>query len=189
MSRIMHRSSRRRVLAAAGTLIATACTGKWTAQALAAAPDADLPAHPPAPLPAFGWIDADGHRRTLADYRGQGVLLNLWATWCVPCVTEMPALDRLAKALSGSGVSVLAVSVDRRGIDAVRPWFAAHGIETLPPLADPHSTILSALGLAGIPTSLVIDREGREVARVDGKRAWDAPDMVAAVRRLALEWA
>ena len=93
-------------------------------------------------------------------FRGHGLVVNLWATWCVPCVTEMPALDALSRTLAPSGALVLTVSLDRGGADAVRPFFAAHGIRSLPVLLDPHSASLAALGLDGIPITLLIDKAG-----------------------------
>ena len=111
-------------------------------------------------------------------------MLNLWATWCVPCVAEMPALDQLARALQPNGVTVLTVSLDHGGAEQVRAFFAAHAIRSLPVLLDPHSSSMAALGLDGIPTTLLIDRAGREVARVSGSVDWAAPQAASLVAHL-----
>ena len=140
--------------------------------------------HPPTPVPALSFTDGAGGTVGLDGFRGHGLVVNLWATWCVPCVTEMPALDALARTLAPSGVRVLTVSLDRGGADAVRPFFAAHGIRSLPLLLDPHSATLAALGLDGIPVTLLVDRQGREVARLQGPVDWATPQAAALVERL-----
>ena len=194
MSRIMRTTLRRSVLAAAGTLMAGAVARKYLighADADQAAPPGPpvqplsvIKPHPATVLPAIGFLSGDGAPRTLEQYRGKGVVLNLWATWCVPCVSEMPALDVLARTLAPAGVQVLTVSLDRAGADAVRPFYAAHGIRTLPVLLDPHSTILAALGLDGIPTTLLVDARGMEVARLQGPVDWASPQAAALIGRL-----
>ena len=96
----------------------------------------------------------------------------------------MPALDALARTLAPSGIRVLTVSLDHRGADAVRPFFAAHAIRSLPVLLDPHSTSLAALGLDGIPVTLLVNRAGQEVARLQGPVDWATPQAAALVGRL-----
>ncbi len=185
----MHQITRRSLLAAAGTLLAAAVAGKylWPSPHEAvdqsqapAGPEpqtlAALRARPPAALPALHFTTADGRVRSLADYAGQGVVLNFWATWCVPCVSEMPSLDALSRALSGQRIVVLPVSLDRAGAGAVAPFYAGHGIRSLPVLLDAHADTMTALRLDGIPTTLVIDRAGREVSRVQGPVRWDEAD-------------
>ena len=140
--------------------------------------------HPPPPGRGVPFTPGGGGTVGLDGFRGHGLVINLWATWCVPCVTEMPALDALARTLAPSGVRVLTVSLDRGGADAVRPFFAAHGIRSLPLLLDPHSATLAALGLDGIPVTLLVDRQGREVARLQGPVDWATPQAAALVERL-----
>lgn len=140
----------------------------------------------PRDLPAFAFRDAEGAERTLAhpDFAGRGVVLNLWATWCAPCVAEMPALDRLAEALAGEGVVVLALSADRGGAEVVRPFYARVGLRHLGVWLDRGGAAGRALGARGLPTTILVDGAGRERARAVGDLAWDAPEAVAAVRRL-----
>jgi thiol-disulfide isomerase/thioredoxin len=204
MSHSKHQIVRRGLLAAAGTLLAAAAARKYLFAPSAGAGDSAGPlsvgpppagpppagpvpqpitvleARPPASVPGLRFTTADGTARSLADYAGKGVVLNFWATWCVPCVSEMPALDSLARAVAQEGIVVLPVSLDRTGAAAVGPFYAAHGIRDLPVLLDPHSDTMTALKLDGIPTTLVIDRHGREVSRVQGPVQWDS-DRAAAV--------
>ena len=193
MSRITRRTLHRGLLAAGGTLLAALVSRKFLLPAADAQQDVPPPpfqgldalkTHKPTPLPPLSFVDGTGASRTLDQYKGHGLVLNLWATWCVPCVTELPALDALARTLQPSGAQVLTVSVDRGGADQVRPFFAAHGIRSLPILLDPHSAVLSTLRLDGIPTTLLVNRNGLEVARLQGPIDWSAPDTLALVNRL-----
>ena len=193
----MHQIARRSLLAAGGTLLAAVVARKYlfAADAGADAPPPSPPgpatqpldalkAAPAALLPALSFTAADGSARSLADYAGKGVVLNFWATWCVPCVSEMPALDALSRSLADKNIVVLPISLDRGGVDAVRPFYAGHGIRSLPVLLDPHSATMTTLRLDGIPTTLVIDRKGREVARVQGPVRWDDPEAASVIARL-----
>ena len=148
-------TKRRAVLAAALTLpVALAPRKPW-----AATPGLSdlsrLQSVDGATVPEFRFSTADGTVRTLADYAGQGVVLNLWATWCVPCVAEMPALDALARLVAGDGVAVLALSSDRGGAPPVERFYRDKKIQTLPVLLDPRGDAARALGARGIPTTLL----------------------------------
>lgn len=139
---------------------------------------------PPLEPPAFSFLTATGEKQTLADYLGRGVVLNIWATWCVPCVAEMPALDHLSALVANSQISVLPVSIDVKGLPAVKAFYAAHHIEHLPILLDPAGLVAAAFKVPGIPASFIFNRAGRLVARCEGAADWDAPQAVATVRRL-----
>jgi len=190
----MRKTLRRTVLAAGGTLLAGAVARKYLigpGQAEQADPTHPpvqsldiIKPHPPAILPRLDFLDVDGKTQSLEQYIGHGLVLNLWATWCVPCVAEMPALDALARTLAPSGVRVLTVSLDRGGATAVKAFYAAHGITSLPILLDPHSALLGALGLDGIPTTLLVDRTGLEVVRLQGPVDWASPQAAALVTKL-----
>lgn len=136
------------------------------------------PAEDPAPLPEVPFVDGDGTTRTLADFKGSGVVLNFWATWCVPCVAEMPALDRLRARLAGQGIAVLALSSDRGGAPVVRSFFAKHGIEHLPVALDQGLRAARVLGVQGLPTTVLIDGAGRDRGRLVGAAEWDSQDAV-----------
>ncbi len=126
--------------------------------------------------------DGDGACLNLADYRGRGVVLNLWATWCPPCVREMPALDRLSAALEADDIAVLTVSGDRGGVPVVEQFYGEHRIENLPVLVDPGMKGSRGLQVAGLPTTLIVDRDGREIGRLAGAAEWDADAAVSFIR-------
>lgn len=134
------------------------------------------PIDPPRPAPVLDVVDAAGRRVSLADFRGRVVVLNLWATWCVPCVKEMPALDRLQADLGGPGFQVVALSLDRGGRPVVEAFFHKQGLGSLPIYLDPSAVALRALKPRGLPTSLLIDRDGNEVGRLEGAADWDSPE-------------
>ena len=127
---------------------------------------------------------ADGTPHSLADYAGKAVVLNLWATWCVPCVREMPALDDLAKLVAADGIVVLPISSDHGGAAVVQRFYAEHGIKQLPVMLDPMSAMAHALNVRGIPTTLLIDPQGQEVAWLEGAADWSSPDAVTVVRKV-----
>jgi thiol-disulfide isomerase/thioredoxin len=105
----------------------------------------------------------------LASFRGKPVVLNFWATWCGPCVTELPELDKLA---AGGAITVLAVSADRGGADRVKPFLAAHLLGHLTVMLDPDSDAVHAMGVFGFPTTLIVDAQGRLRGRLEGPARW-----------------
>jgi thiol-disulfide isomerase/thioredoxin len=140
----------------------------------------------PEDLPEVKFLDASAKERTLADWRGKVVLLNLWATWCLPCRKEMPALDRLQRELGSDQFQVVAVSVDRTGLEGARKFLADTGAETLALYADPTARMGSTLRAAGLPATLLLDRQGREIGRLLGPAEWDGEDakrLIAAAMR------
>lgn len=128
----------------------------------------------------------DGARRSVADFRGRAVLLNLWATWCEPCKREMPALDRLQAELGGPRFEVVAVNVDTRNLDRPRAWLGEAGIRRLAYFSDKEAKIFQTLrraGLAdGMPTTLLFDAKGCRLGRVSGPAEWSSPEGIALVR-------
>ncbi|MCS6921521.1 MAG: TlpA family protein disulfide reductase [Elioraea sp.] len=125
-----------------------------------------------------------GERRTIADFRRRGLVINLWATWCPPCVEEMPALDRLAELVARHDIEVLALSQDRGGAPVVQGFYDRHALRNLAVWLDPRGAAARAWGVRGLPTTLIVDRVGLEAARLEGVAAWDTPDMVGQIRRL-----
>ncbi len=144
-----------------------------------------LEATEPRPLPEFGFTDAEGAAQPLARFAGRALVVNFWATWCAPCVAEMPALDRLQQAVAEDGITVLALSSDRGGAAQVRPFYERTAIRHLGLWLDPRGAAARAFGVRAVPTTVVTDRRHREVARLAGPAEWDAEPMVAAIRRLA----
>ncbi len=130
----------------------------------------------PKPIAEFQFEDAGGRFRSLADFHGKIVLLNIWATWCVPCRKEMPTLERLHAALGGPDFEVVALSIDR-STDAIRKFFAEAGIQKLAIYRDSSAKAMRQLGVVGLPTTLLIDREGLEIGRLIGPAEWDAPEI------------
>jgi thiol-disulfide isomerase/thioredoxin len=132
-------------------------------------------------LPDLSFTGTDGKPHRLSEWRGKVVLLNLWATWCAPCKVEMPSLDRLQAKLGGDAFSVLALSVDRTGIEKPAAFFSGHSIAHLAVYNDSESTATAALRASGLPISVILDTQGREVARLTGPADWDSPATIAKV--------
>jgi len=128
--------------------------------------------------------DIDGKRLTLAGYSGKVVLLNIWATWCPPCRAEMPTLDRLAGAMEGPDFAVIALSTDRGGVERVARFFDDMQIENLRVMHDRSGKFSRQAGVLGLPVTLILDRQGREIARLLGDADWDSPEARAILRRV-----
>jgi thiol-disulfide isomerase/thioredoxin len=143
--------------------------------------------NPRLPAPAADFRDVDGKEVSLAGFRGRVVLLNFWATWCIPCLKEMPALDRLQGAVGGSDFTVATVSIDRGGAADAKSWFDRNGIRDLPLYLDPDSKAAFAFRASDLPTSVIVDRAGRVVGRMVGPAEWDAPAAKALIRALIAE--
>jgi thiol-disulfide isomerase/thioredoxin len=139
-------------------------------------------AETPLRLPNLAFRDAAGTEKHLADWRGRTVLFNLWATWCVPCRNEMPALDALEGKLGGPAFEVVAVSIDTRDPDKARNWLKEVGIDRLAYYADPSAKLfqdLKIIGRApGMPTTLLVDGAGCEIGTVAGPAEWASEDAV-----------
>ncbi|MDC8754176.1 TlpA disulfide reductase family protein [Erythrobacter sp. sf7] len=133
------------------------------------------------PLPAMTFADPAGNSLDLGAQDGP-VLINLWATWCAPCVVEMPQLDALAAELEGE-VRVITVSQDLRGAEAVTPFFAEKGFSRLEPWLDPETSLSAQFTPEGaLPLTILFDAQGREVLRVAGGYEWDSPEAIALIR-------
>ena len=148
--------------------------------AFAAEPDLKpgefIPASSPQPAPEASFQDLSGNWVALADFKGKLVLLNLWATWCQPCLKEMPSLEKL-QASREDKLTVAAVSEDRGGKNVVEPFIAKLGLDKVKPYLDPKSAVGHAFSVRGLPTTLVIDSEGKVVGRVEGAAEWDSEKM------------
>jgi len=142
-----------------------------------------IPESSPQPAPETGFTDAEGKPMSFADFAGKPVVVNLWATWCMPCLKEMPSLDRLQVQLDDKLI-VAAVSEDRGGAQRVGPFVAAMGLQKLKIYLDPQSDVAHAFNVRGLPTSIVIDAKGRVVGRVQGAAEWDSEAMLAVLKPL-----
>ena len=128
---------------------------------------------------------ADGAALTLADFKGKGLVVNLWATWCAPCVREMPSLNRLQKEVAADGIPVVAISSDRGGLDLVEVFMATHKLDALKPYLDPLGEFTRSTGGRGLPRTYIINAAGEVAASYVGPAEWDSPDLIAAIRELA----
>jgi thiol-disulfide isomerase/thioredoxin len=204
------RSRRGRLrIAASAALLALALAGCQRQGAGGAGPGANAPASPNAAAsdlaryatgamknlapsldralePALPFDDGAGQPLDLSRFRGKVVVMNLWATWCGPCVTEMPTLAALQKHYEGTDLVVVPISVDRKtSIDDVKSFIGVH-----PPLSiynDPTFAIPMKLKVFGLPTTIIYDREGHEVARVKGEAKWDSPEALALIDHVLKE--
>jgi thiol-disulfide isomerase/thioredoxin len=138
-----------------------------------------MPAKDPA---ATRFVDLKGEELDLGRYKGKVLLVNFWATWCAPCVREMPSLDRLQAALGGEGLVVLPLSLDGPTKPRVEPFYQAQKLINLPILFDEKNVTFGRFGIGVLPTSIVIGRDGKEVGRLEGPAEWDAPEALALLR-------
>jgi thiol-disulfide isomerase/thioredoxin len=135
-------------------------------------------ANPPKSVFDVAFANDAGAARKLSDFRGKFVLLNIWATWCIPCRKEMPTLDRLQAKLGGPDFDVVALSIDRKGPDVVRKFYADVGIKNLALNIDTSADASFKLGAVGVPTTLLLNHNGQEIARLIGPAEWDSPEMI-----------
>ena len=160
-------------------LIAVLVVALGIATASAAEPTG-MPLHgAPRPLREIGFTDEAGAALSLEVWRGRLVLLNIWATWCGPCRAEMPTLDRLQGRLGDENFEVVALSIDRAGVDAVRTFYDEIGIEQLAIYIDETGRIAQDLGVFGLPTTILVGPDGSELGRLIGPAEWDTPEMIA----------
>ena len=137
----------------------------------------------PRPVPELRFVDGDGREMTLKAFEGQMVLLNIWATWCVPCREEMPALDRLQAKLGGPDFQVVPLSIDREGLPKVNAFYQELGLKALGIYVDQTGKAANELGAIGIPTTLLLDISGREIGRSVGPAEWDSHQVLQALQR------
>src|ERR1019366_3207543 len=150
-----------------------ACAGEVAALTMATAP---------LQLPDLAFADADGKPKKLSDWRGRTVLVNLWATWCVPCRKEMPALERLQTRLGGPAFEVVAVNIDTRDPDKPKNFLKDANLTRLGYFTDQKAKVfqdLKGIGRAlGMPTSVLVDRQGCEIGTIAGPAEWDSDDAI-----------
>lgn len=143
----------------------------------------------PAPKPAgdFTWRGPDGKDVTLKSYTGKTVVMNFWATWCAPCIVELPSLQRLQEKLGAAPIVVIALNIDRGsdGADKARAMLKRLKLDGLAFHHDSQSQAYRTLGIQVMPTTVVFDAQGREAGRLAGPAEWDAPEAVKLLRDLA----
>ncbi|MEJ2116709.1 MAG: TlpA disulfide reductase family protein, partial [Alphaproteobacteria bacterium] len=137
---------------------------------------------PPAPMPNVIFVDGEGKERTLKDWKGKVVLVNFWATWCPPCRREMPSLNRLQAKLGGKDFAVVAINIDRTGLEAPRRFITAKGFSHIKVYQDKGGRSFSKMQETSLPLTLVLNREGRIIARLSGPAKWDSSEAEAIIR-------
>lgn len=138
----------------------------------------------PRPVPQAVLLDATDGEHALSDYRGKYVLLNFWATWCAPCRKEMPSLDRLQASVGGADFAVVTVATGRNPVPAIKKFFDEIEVSHLPILRDPRQTFARDMAVLGLPSTILIDRDGNEIARLIGDAEWDSASAKAIVSAL-----
>ena len=138
----------------------------------------------PEPRSEVSFTDPDGGVHTLADYEGKIVVLNFWATWCAPCRKEMPSLDNLQTQLGGDDFAVVTIATSRNPMPAITRFFEEEGVTNLPILLDPQGTMAADFGAFGLPVTVILNREGQEIARLTGDAEWDTESAISILTRL-----
>ncbi len=139
-------------------------------------------AKPSKPLPDLGFTDGEDKPLTLADFKGKAVLINFWATWCAPCVKEMPSLDRLQAALGKDKFLVLPLSLDGPSRPKVVPFYKDKDLANLGIYFDRSKKVMQGLGISILPTSILVDPAGNELGRLEGEADWEKPEAVALMK-------
>jgi thiol-disulfide isomerase/thioredoxin len=177
-------------------LSAFVAIGLWGATAGAAEPpkfagiSGDFsPIDPPEQISTPNFQDKLGQPVNLESFKGKVVVLNFWATWCPPCVAEMPALDQLQAEMGGKDFTVIAVSADREGIKKSAPFYRRAGIKNLTLYNDTRGNLLDAFKAKSLPITVLIDREGRVVGRIEGAAQWDSTEAKALIAHYLKEHA
>lgn len=137
----------------------------------------------PQPVTNLSFVDGEGRELSLENFRGKTILLNIWATWCVPCREEMPALGRLQATLGGSDFEVVPLSIDRDGLAKVKAFYEELSLKALGIYVDASGKAAYRLNTVGIPTTLLINPEGLETGRLVGPAEWDGPELVNLIQQ------
>jgi thiol-disulfide isomerase/thioredoxin len=139
----------------------------------------------PVDLPEAVLLDASDAPHSMSDYKGKWVVMNFWATWCAPCRKEMPSLDRLQAAMPE--IAVVPVATGRNDVTQITKFYAQAEVANLPVLRDPKSGLAHAMGVMGLPVTIILNPEGQEVARLIGDAEWDSPDALSVLIALSAE--
>ena len=173
---------RRLLLAAIPGFFAAPALAKVTPSLLTGSLAKFTLAKEPKPLPDLAFIDAEDKTVKLSDYKGKTVLLNFWATWCAPCVKEMPSLDKLQAEMGKDKFVVLPLSLDGPSKPKVAPFYADKKLANLGIYFDKGKKALGALDISVLPTSVLVDPQGREIGRMEGDADWDGPEALALMK-------
>lgn len=130
------------------------------------------------------FLDADGQEMTLADLQGKFIVLNFWATWCAPCLEEMPLLSALQEAMGGDDLEVVTIATGRNPAPAMQRFFARIAVDNLPLYTDETQDLARDMEVLGLPVTVILDREGREIARMQGSADWSSENAMAILQTL-----
>ena len=139
------------------------------------------------PVPDIAFADGSGGPKKLSDWRGRVVLVNMWATWCAPCRKEMPDLAKLQQALGSTDFEVVAISVDRKGVEASSAFLTENGASALKLYVEPTAGILNDMQAIGLPATVLMDRHGNEAGRMLGPADWASPEAQALIKAAMAE--
>jgi len=138
----------------------------------------------PKKMTSVGFLDENGDKTGLDAYKGKVVLLNFWATWCPPCLAEMPSIDALQADLGGDDFAVVTIASGRNPLPAIKAFFEKANITNLPILRDPRQKFSRANGVFGLPTTLILNKEGKEIARMQGDADWHSEEAIILIKAL-----
>lgn len=133
----------------------------------------------PKPFVDTAFVGEDGQPMNFETFKGQFTVVNFWATWCAPCRAEMPTLEALDKAFEGKGLDVVTIATGRNPVPAIDKFFTEIGVENLPKHLDPKQALARDMAVLGLPVTVVLNPEGREIARLTGDAHWDSPEAQA----------
>ncbi|MCB1434498.1 MAG: TlpA family protein disulfide reductase [Alphaproteobacteria bacterium] len=139
------------------------------------------------PVPDIAFQDGQGKTLKISQWKGRVALVNLWATWCAPCRKEMPDLAKLQAELGSKDFEVVAISVDRKGVDASSAFLKETGADNLALYVEPTTTVVNELQALGLPSTLLIDRKGREIGRLVGPADWASPEAQTLIKAALAE--
>ena len=138
----------------------------------------------PAEVSGVTFTDPDGGEYRLSDFRGKHVVVNFWATWCAPCRKEMPMLSELQTEFGGETFEVVTIATGRNSVPGIRKFFEEVGVDNLPLYLDPKSALGRDMAVLGLPITVILDPEGREIARMRGDAEWNSDSAKAVIRAL-----
>ncbi len=138
----------------------------------------------PTEMPTTGFLDEQGKPVSLDAYKGKVVLLNIWATWCPPCRAELPSIDALEAELGGDNFTVVPVAMGRNPVAAIKKFYRKAGITHLPILRDPKQKFARANGIFGLPTTIILNAKGQEIARMIGDANWHSKEALTLIKAL-----
>jgi len=138
----------------------------------------------PYEMPTTGFLDVNGKPVSLDAYKGKIVLVNIWATWCPPCLAELPSIDALEAELGGADFAVVPVAMGRNPVVAIKKFYQKAGIKNLPILRDPRQKFARANGILGLPTTIILNTKGEEIARMIGDADWHSKEALTLIKAL-----